>query len=102
MKCPCCGGEVDEVPIDALNDIQMSAVGRTILRQLQAVYPSGVSKTKLIFEIYGMRDNQPDTAPNVVTIAVGRLRKHIEPHGWTIPANQGGKEVGAVYRLERL
>ncbi len=102
MKCPCCGGEIEDVNVEQLLDARLSAVEMTVVRRIVGAYPNGVSLDQLITEIYGMRNDQPDNAANCVQVVLNRLRRKIAEYGWTVPKGTGGRATRHTYRLERL
>lgn len=102
MKCPCCGGEVDELSLERLLYLPYSPVLMTVIRRMVKSHPIGVSMDTLLFEVYGANGNQPENASNCISLAMLRLRKKIEPLGWTVPKGTGGRDHGQLYRLVRL
>ena len=102
MKCPCCNSEIDELELERLIYLPYSPILATIIRRMVKSHPIGVSMSALLFEVYGTRGNQPDNASNCIALAMLRLRRKIEPLGWTVPKGGGGRDHAQLYRLVRL
>ena len=99
--CPCCNSTIQAPPdVSALGQLATGVKG-SVIRQLIASYPRGVTMTDLIAETYRGAD-EPDNAYHVVAIATSDLRTLLRPYGWTIPRNRGGGHDAAAYRLEAL
>lgn len=100
MNCPCCGAEVPDVPIKALNEIPLGHVSREILNELVRRYPRGATVEETVYAAY-RGGREPETATNIMRNLVSDLRQRLEPLGWTIPHNQAGRNPGAptMYRL---
>ena len=97
--CPCCGSEIDQTPALGLVEV-VQGLSRTLVTELAMAYPGTVSMERLIDVLYG-DDPQggPLSADNAISVYNWRIRKVIEPLGWTIPRQNHG---GAHYRLSRL
>jgi len=102
MKCPCCGGEVDDLPVQQLVKFQWSAIETTVIRTLVRHYPSGVDIEALVYEVYGTRRNQPENALGCIRLSLWRLRKKLAPLGWHIPRGKGGNGFRHVHCLVKL
>lgn len=100
MKCPCCDGEIEDAPKEALMAIpELSLLERSIVREILEGYPRGVTIGQLAAGIWPHGDG-PQDEKNTIMVTIHRARKKLERWGWTIPRNQAGK-VGR-YQLERI
>lgn len=87
VKCPCCGSDAKTLSASSLEHVPMTASQREIVAMLAKRYPSGMSVDQIADRLYAMNPNGgPDTAHNVVHVQLHRLRKAIEPLGWTAKA----------------
>lgn len=103
MICPCCNQPVEGVSPHALLDIALTNQEKIVLEQLINGYPRRVARDHLIDAIYGDRaDGGALTAPNVISVLIGKIRKKVEPHGWTIPCSKGGTGHYGAYSIEPL
>ncbi len=67
-----------------------------LIRTLIAAYPNGKSGEELLSAMHGgSHYGPPRTATNGASVMVWRLRRRLEPHGWTIAAAYRGGQ----YRL---
>lgn len=101
--CPCCGQEVEtgKTPVDALRDAQMGSVPRTIITALAEAYPRAVGAEHLIERVY-QGDNEPAWARSGISVQIYRIRKKIEPFGWTVTKGRPGRGNTSRYKLEPL
>lgn len=86
--CPNCGfhhgvgGYAEELSASTLPGLQ-----RRILQRLAKARGAFVQRELLINTLYGDRiDGPPDAADASVPAMVSRLKRAIEPYGWTIEA----------------
>lgn len=105
MKCPCCGGEIADVPVEALKEIDLRAYNAAILRLLVAAYPRALTIETLIEGVYA--GNEPEHAVSSLRVLLKRLRAVLEPYGWTITGGRGKGRPKAwnntpLYRLVKL
>lgn len=99
VTCPCCGSLVDQMPALGLAEF-LDGYRRKIVEELASVYPGSMTMAEMIHALYGDDpDGGPLAADNSISVYNWRIRKVIEPHGWTIPV-QG--KAGAHFRLQRL
>ncbi|WP_105436387.1 winged helix-turn-helix domain-containing protein [Neorhizobium tomejilense] len=105
FTCPCCGGFIGEAaPISTIVESMNSRVSRRLLERLGRKPGASVSRDAIIDYCYSDDPTGgPERADNVFRVMVCRLRKVIEPYGWTIqcvtgrgPSSDG---AGALYRL---
>lgn len=101
MNCPCCGQHIDELPMNALAELPLPIVPRTIANALLKVYPRTISSDKLLSEVYTIH-NEPEYARTALSVQLGKLRTHIEPYGWTVTNRKTGRGNKAQYKLEKL
>lgn len=98
-SCPCCGGFIGEAAKPEDVSVGLRGHKRTMFKVLSRNIGRPVSKEDFIREMYGMRaDGGPDDAGNVVCVEMLRLRRAIEPFGWTI-SSTGRAGLKAEYRL---
>lgn len=103
MRCPCCGSEIDSVPVEALTEVMGSMQQKMILEELVRQYPRYVSMTRLIQLLWGHDpEGGPITANNVVSAQTSRLRRVIAEYGWGISDAKSGRGQTGQFRLERL
>jgi hypothetical protein len=99
MKCPCCGQEMsEEMPIDALNEVCLSVMERSVVRVLRESYPRGRTTRALIEAIYPYGNDVEDEGA-LIRQFVCRARKKLRPFGWDIPPSPPHR---GVYRLEKI
>jgi hypothetical protein len=73
---------------------------RILVERLAKAYPGSVTMERMIQALYADDpDGGPERADNAISVYNWRIRKVIEPLGWTIPRQNHG---GANYRLVRL
>lgn len=99
MRCPCCGAAIDApLQVNALADLQLPIVLRTMLNKLVRNHPNGVGGDEMIAELYrGSRE--PEYARVAISVQMSHLRKRINESGWTIPTSRPGRGNKSVYRL---
>lgn len=100
-SCPCCGGHIGEAAsIDSVSDAISSPTRNAILEMLARSIGRPVRRDAMIDRLYGDRaDGGPDRAVNILMVQVSRLRREIEPFGWTISNGRGGSGELAQWRL---
>lgn len=99
VTCPCCGQPVDRMPAKGLAEL-VDGYRRRIVEELASVYPGSMTMEQLIHALYGDDpEGGPLAADNSISVYNWRIRKVIEPHGWTIPLQS---KAGAHYRLARI
>ncbi|TIT80132.1 MAG: helix-turn-helix domain-containing protein [Mesorhizobium sp.] len=96
--CPTCGRAATEMPIEAIADMPLPNVLRTVANALVKAYPEPVSADALIDAIYGNR--QPATARLALRVQLSRLRDKIALCGWTVSKALHGRGIKGEYRLE--
>lgn len=101
MKCPCCGGETPDVPIDELLGLDLSDMEERMMTLLHSIYPRGMQMDAMLMRLYEGR-NEPENADLSVRVTMTRLRKKLEKAGWTVPHGHTGRGYNTKYRLERL
>lgn len=100
MKCPCCGGDIEEVPHDKLLAMRWSPIEKTIVRNMIKRYPDGIRVDQLMLEIYGTRNRQPEYAMTSMHVIMMVVRKKLAAVGWQVPKVRGKQDP--VYRLEKI
>lgn len=99
FSCPCCGGHIGEAARP--DDVRLGLRGhkRTMFDVLAKRIGLPVTKHDMVNAMYsGRADGGPDDAGNIVSVEMLRLRRSIEPFGWTITST-GRAGVMAEYRL---
>lgn len=98
-------GELIEAPTELevlLSDPKISPYRMTLLRTLIEDYPNLVPMSKIIREIYASDPHGgPERPHNVVSMMISKLRKQIQPYGWTITPSASGRRGTGRYKLER-
>lgn len=100
--CPCCLQPMAaaKAPVDALESVPFSRLEHRIVTAMLESYPRTVNMQNLINACYWDDPNGgPDNPATTVMVTIGRLRKKLPPHGWTIPRNKAGNGNIAHYRL---
>ena len=100
--CPTCGQALPGArePVEALTSIQLSPCQTTILRAMIKAYLHGVPMGHLIHDVYGNTPSgPPEAGTQCIRSMVSYIRRNIARHGWTIPANIGGRGKPALFRL---
>ncbi|RWF33745.1 MAG: helix-turn-helix domain-containing protein [Mesorhizobium sp.] len=98
--CPTCGQKAAQLPIEAIADVALPNVLRTVTNALIKAYPDAVPTDDLIAAIYS-GSKRPATATKALRVQIHRLRAKLMLCGWTVNKNLGGF-YGAHYRLEQL
>ena len=100
VLCPTCHRPMSaHAPVDALKDARLEPQCRLIVDLLASAYPRAVSLERIYDELYGFDPNGgPDNPSGVVAVRITKLRRQIEPYGWTVPYNRGLGGSGR-YRL---
>lgn len=99
MICPCCGHPIT-APIQARE--LAGAFGPTHFRSLSIAlaeaYPRALTKDQLLGVMYaGARE--PEGAYEVLKATLPKLRKALQPYGWTVSKSSGGRGQHGRYRL---
>lgn len=101
MKCPCCGGEIAELPMPELLSLALTPTEERMVRAFIDRHPRGVRMDQFISDVYFIHD-EPEGGVAVVRTIMTRLRKKLETVNWTIPRGAGGRGNNVLYRLEPL
>jgi DNA-binding response OmpR family regulator len=101
FSCPCCGSDIGEAAsLDAVAEAVSSPTRNTILEMLARNIGRPVRRDTMIDRLYGDRpDGGPDAASSILMVQVSRLRREIEPFGWTVSNGKGGAGDRAQWRL---
>lgn len=101
FTCACCGGFIGEASsIDFVRDNISPGHQRRIFDRLAARIGRDVSKDVLVDALYADRaDGGPTHAENIVSIEITRLRRAIEPFGWSLISRGRGSGNKAHYRI---
>lgn len=99
--CPTCGGYLGEAaPLEAVRERISSGLTMTIYDVLSRSSGRLVSPDAILGAMYGgSADGGPLNANAVLHVTVSRLKKQIEPFGWTISSVGRGSGNRASYRL---
>ena len=98
--CPHCGSRIDRIGIEALANIRLSLVRRTILNGLVRAYPDGLSNEQ-VRKLIWSGSREPLYAEEAVRVHIRHLRIKLEPFGWKIPTLTT-RPKQKPYRLEPL
>lgn len=85
--------------IDLLWLFRKAPVQTTIAKVLLSRFPNGTARYCLLEDIYGGRDQQPEDAEMCLQTHISKMRRKLEPHGWTI---EKSVRHSASYRLVKL
>lgn len=102
IACPCCGKPMEVDKPDNLAELPMSIMQKTILKRLIKAYPDSVGTDAMQDHVYSGVGNPPLSATNIMAIQMKRLRGLLNRHGWTIPAERGGRGNHGRYRLMKV
>lgn len=89
ISCPVCGGHLAQVPVEVLLDIRLPNQNRFVLQELIRLYPRSVSKDRLLDALYG-HVRTPAAEGNGLNVILSRLRKELQPYGWTVSSARDG------------
>ena len=100
--CPTCGGEMQDVPAEALLAVPMPAQAKLLLRALVKAWPRGVDKARIVDALWGSAWGGGPMAPsNQASVQMVQLRRLLAPYGWTVSKGKGGRGAQSNYRLVR-
>lgn len=99
--CPCCQGFIGEAaPIEMVLERVPRGQQKAILGLLSQRIGRTVAKSSMMSALFDARpDGGPELADNVINAQMCRLRKLVEPHGWSIITTGGGRGSETFYRL---
>lgn len=99
MKCPYCGHEMGDLPVEA---IRASMQGQRMLEIFDIIHgagQNGVSLTSIVREVYKSTGSDPFNNAKVTII---RLKERVQKYGWTIESGSAkDSATERVYRLKR-
>lgn len=99
FKCPCCGSELAELPIETLMEAPISPLAKRILSVLITAYPLSMTREILAREVYM---NAPQGGPLSATEVIGVTMHHanlkLVPLGWRMGARASGKREDVALR----
>ena len=86
MICPCCKNEVDKVdPLHVIASLEVGRGPRRILMFLYSKFGQCRPAAEVIDYVYADdEDGGPDSALQIVSGEITKLRRMLEPHGLTI------------------
>lgn len=101
FTCPCCGGYIGEAaPVAFVAERLPVGHQARVFEAFSRRVGRPFTKESLIQTMYGDRsDGGPETADNIVSIQVLRLRTFLEQYGWTITSEGRGRGNKVFYRL---
>lgn len=90
--CPTCGAATESaMPVNSLADLQLGSVEREIVAALVSVFPRHMLTERLADRVYADHpDGGPETGGRSLQVTICRLRKRLQPYGWTIPKGRSG------------
>jgi len=101
VPCPCCGQQMTVASPADLTKLKLSMMERTIVLRLIKAYPAGIDNARMLEHVYsGARE--PDSASNIISVTMTRIRKKLLPAGWTVPADRYGRGNNSIYRLTKI
>jgi DNA-binding response OmpR family regulator len=101
FSCPTCGGHIAEAAgLDAVREAVTAPAQRLIFDMLSKRAGQPVERDRIMSRVYGDRaDGGPERGDVVLKVHVSKLRKKLEPFGWTITNSRGGSGNLAQWRL---
>lgn len=98
--CPHCNQTINEpANLDAIAET-LSGQQKLVFNALRSNKTYSRNKYYLVHHLWTAK-RQPDTALNIVSTTVQRLKLKLERYGWTITVN--GRDFGeTIYRLQAL
>src|SRR5690242_19659590 len=104
MRCPYCGQEMGELPVEA---IRASMRGPRMLEIFDAIRESGdhgIALNDLVEKVYGVDDRRSVNLQNHNSLKVTmiRLKERVAKHGWVIESGTAtDSATERVYRIKR-
>lgn len=105
MMCPCCNQPInaDRAPMESLREVGLSGTQRRILTILVDANGRYVDKGFMIDTIWGRAAHGGSSDPDsILGTLYARIRKSIEPYGWTISRDIRGRGAEGRHRIERF
>jgi DNA-binding response OmpR family regulator len=98
--CPCCGGRISGTDLKTLlTAIRWTKTETRIIETLVGHPTRTFTRAQLADAVYADHaDGGPDSAENVLSVLVGRIRKKLTGTGWTVTGRHG---VHGCYRIAR-
>lgn len=99
MKCPYCGHEMGELPVDAIRASMRGPKMLQIFDRILEAGDRGVSLGTLVKELYTSTgtDNY-----NAVKVTMIRLKERVAKYGWIIESGTAqDSAIERVYRIRR-
>lgn len=89
--CPCCGGPMS-ADIRVVEALYLPNYERRVLDALLSAFPRAMYCESIASVIYSLAPNGgPVSGRNNVHVYLHRIRRKLEPHGWTVGSDyQGG------------
>lgn len=98
MNCPCCGAEMHTPGLAALRHVRVTPFQRKVLDVLINTFPKALSARQLANRVYADDPNGgPENSENCISVYLCRIRKAIQPLGWTAGA-RGNEQEGIRLR----
>lgn len=96
IKCPCCGGNIDSLPVEAVKELGFTKSQLVIVELLQNAFPKGIPMQRFVDRLYSLDPNGgADDPKGVVRVHIYHIRKILKGVGWRISKIKYG------YQLEK-
>lgn len=97
-SCPCCGQEVEVLPLEGLLAAVYGSKSNQILKLIIDNYETGISSRDIETEIYGKSSY---TTLNSTKVLMVRIRKLLLTYGWSIDVIADATTGQHVYKLRK-
>src|SRR5689334_8324532 len=100
MKCPYCGHEMGELPVEAIRASMQGPRMLEIFDLIVAAGDAGISLSKIVDHVY--KNNKFTDSFNSAKVTMIRLKERIKQYGWIIESSTSVTSVTEqVYRIKR-
>lgn len=103
--CPCCGHEIDSVPIDGLAELPLTVTQRAYVEALVRIHPRPASFEYLVDALWGSDPNGgPAGARNTIDVHRVNINRKLRAVGWEIVTGRGRtkalRQIGVTQQME--
>lgn len=91
-RCPHCGQVVHKAPrelVEMLSGLRLYGQERRLVDALLSTWPRLATTDALLAALWDRRDVELAAPENTMQSYASKLRRKIEPHGWTIETRRG-------------